>query len=158
MAELADGERRAFEPLFAALYPRALAVGKRRVPELAEDVAQSTLTRLFAHASDFEPGRPVLPWFYAICANEVRSALRRRGQRGDVEATEIVSEAATPEEELAEAELLRLLDAEMEKLDPDSAEAIGALLGRNPLPDVPSPTFRKRVSRAYQKLRRMIVP
>lgn len=78
MNRLADGDRTAFAPLFEALYPRALGVARRRLGEMdAEDVAQRTMTAVFARALEFTPGRPVLPWFYAIAANETHTIARR---------------------------------------------------------------------------------
>jgi RNA polymerase sigma-70 factor (ECF subfamily) len=67
MALLADGDRAAFDPLFRALYPRALRLAVARLgDDRGADAAQSALTKLFARASEFAAGRAVLPWFYAI--------------------------------------------------------------------------------------------
>jgi hypothetical protein len=45
------------------------------------------------------------------------------------------------------------LELAIDALDEESSEAICALLGRKPIPNIPAPTFRKRISRAYAKLR-----
>lgn len=79
MARLARGDRSAFDALYAALLPRAERLAAVRVGgSEAADVAQNALLRVFARASEFEPDRPCLPWFYAIVANEVRGANRQR--------------------------------------------------------------------------------
>lgn len=157
MARLANGERDAFDPLFRALYPRAIRLARARLGETtAADVAQSTMTKLFSRAAEFEAGRPVLPWFYAITANEVRAA-RRRGARKTTEdgiAVEVSTNDA--ERELIDHELRRALDTAIAALDAPSAEAIYALLGRGPAPTIAPEALRKRISRAYARLRMLM--
>lgn len=78
MSRLSQGERRAFDPLFRALYPRAVRLARVKLSEdHAADAAQSIMMKVFSRASEFEVGRPVLPWFYAVAANELHT-LRRR--------------------------------------------------------------------------------
>lgn len=155
MARLAQGDRTAFDPLYAALRPRALRFAQSRLGEAdAADAAQSALLRVFSRASEFVPGRPCLPWFYAIVANEIRAGARRRArERLDGGAPDLASPADDAESVLLAKELERALELAIADLDDESAEAIRAMLGRAPLPDVKPPTFRKRVSRAYAKLR-----
>lgn len=154
MARLAEGDRTAFDPLFAELCPRAQRAARRVLPAAtADDVAQSALERVFFRASEFEAGRPVLPWFYAIVGNEIRSVRRKRTHEALPEDLPDPANACTPDEALAGAELERALEAAIASLDDVSAEAIASLLGRAPPPSVPPPTFRKRVSRAYARLR-----
>jgi RNA polymerase sigma-70 factor (ECF subfamily) len=155
MARLADGDRGAFDPLFRALYPLAHRVACARLgPQRGEDVAQASLVKLFARAGDFEPGRPVLPWLYAVVANEVRADLRSptRTQEPIDAALEVAGESDTEAATIA-AELERALDNAIGALDASSAAAIAALLGRSPPLAVSSAAFRKRVSRAYARLR-----
>jgi RNA polymerase sigma-70 factor (ECF subfamily) len=162
MAALAQGERAAFDPLFRALYPRALRFARARVgPDQAADAAQSALARVFARAVDFTPGSPVLPWFYAIVANEAR-ALARRGARPvlDGERAAVAEAWASapedPERVLLDGELRRALDRAIEALDETSAGTIAALLGRSARPEIAAPAFRKRVSRAVARLRLLL--
>src|SRR6187401_3131830 len=78
MSRLAGGDRSAFDALYQALRPRALRLVTMRLGAgHAADVAQSALLNVFARASEFERGKPCLPWFYAVVANEIRSARRR---------------------------------------------------------------------------------
>jgi len=62
----------------------------------------------------------------------------------------------THEDALLERELLRALEQAIDELDDVSAEAIRAQLGRSVRPALESPTFRKRVSRAYLRLRLLL--
>ena len=151
MDRLSDGDRGAFEPLYEALRPRALRFARSRLDDAhAEDAAQATLLRVFARASEFERGRPVLPWFYAIAANEIRAIGRKKPiplEHGDRDPV------VDPEAELGDREIARALERAIADLDEESAQAILAVLERVPRPDAAPATFRKRVSRAYARLR-----
>lgn len=150
MDRLSDGDRGAFQPLYEALRPRAVRFARCRLDEAsAEDAAQAALLRVFSRASEFEAGRPVLPWFYAIAANEVRAIARKKAIAIEDDRTPPVD----PEAELCDREIARALERAIGDLDEDSAQAILAVLERAPRPDAAPATFRKRVSRAYARLR-----
>ena len=160
MARAANGDRTALHPLFAALHTRALRLARRSLPEdQAMDAAQAIVTKVFARAIDFEPGRPALPWFYAIASGELRTLTRRRNmsrtRSGDADAVEAIPAASTPEDELLDAEVRGALQRAIALLDGPSAEAIAELLGER-APNVPRATFRKRLSRAIARLRIMM--
>jgi RNA polymerase sigma factor (sigma-70 family) len=159
MARLAQGERAAFDPLFRALYPRAIRLARRELgPDRAADAAQSVLMKLFARAGEFCAGKPVLPWFYAIAASELRT-MRRRGiaeRRRDAAETlaDQLPGQDDQEGELVARELHESLARAIASLDDDSAAAINSMLHGTERPKVTSAAaFRKRVSRAYARLR-----
>jgi RNA polymerase sigma factor (sigma-70 family) len=160
MARLARGERDAFDPLFDALRPRAFGLARARLGDAARanDVAQSALLRVFAHASEFVPGRPVLPWFYAIVANEVQSARRRLAREVPLDPARAANAASPddPERALVERELRAALERALECLDDGSAAAIHAVLDGADRPTIAPAAFRKRVSRAYARLRALL--
>lgn len=156
MGRLARGDRSAFDPLYTVLRPRAVRLAEARLGKSeAADVAQTALLKVFSRASEFIPGRPCLPWFYAIVANEIRSCQRQGAKfkvdEGTVERA--VDDVPSAEDQLLAHELERALDLAVESLDEDGANAIRAVLARGPVPNVNPVTFRKRVSRAYAKLR-----
>lgn len=158
MASLADGDRSAFDPLFVALHPRAVALARMRLdPSDADDAAQQTLVNVFARASEFAAGRAVLPWFYAIAANEVHAVARRRARarsrEGEDALADAVAATADPEAELVREELRASVRAAIAALDDASAQAIRALLGEGPPAHVAPAALRKRISRAYARLR-----
>jgi RNA polymerase sigma-70 factor (ECF subfamily) len=164
MARLADGDRSAFDPLFRAFHPRALRLARLRLPEAdAVDAAQAALEKVFARASEFTPGRPSLPWFYAVAANEVHALARRArvaNARDGESAVDAMRAASDPEQDVAKAELRAAVTTAVESLDPASAAAIAALLG-DAAPAAVSPgvspaAHRKRVSRAYARLRHLL--
>jgi RNA polymerase sigma factor (sigma-70 family) len=155
MSRLANGDRSAFEPLYIALRTRARRLASMKVGETsADDVTQSALLRVFARASEFTPGKPCLPWFYAIVVNEIRAAQRKDARLVpsplDDDAIASFDDA---ESQMIERELGRALELAIESLDDDAARAIAAVLGRASMPACAPATFRKRVSRAYAKLR-----
>jgi len=51
---------------------------------LAEDVFQNTFVQVFQKAGQFEDGRKVRPWLYAIATHQAIDALRRQGRRSAV--------------------------------------------------------------------------
>jgi RNA polymerase sigma factor (sigma-70 family) len=161
MDRLAQGEREAFDPLFRALYPRSLRLARARLPgDQAADAAQAILMKIFAHASDFEPGKPMLPWFYAIAANELRATRRKNASQEARSAPEEdaarLRAADDPERLFLERELQRSIAGAIAELDDTSAKAIASLLDEQPCIDVGAAAFRKRVSRAYARLRLLL--
>lgn len=157
MARLADGDRAAFDPLFRALHPRALRVARARLDgDRAREAAQSALVKVFARASEFEAGRPALPWFYAVVANEVRAQSRARGASARHVELGALASHDDPERLLLDRELRRALDRAIDALDLEAVEAIDALLGNAPRPAIAPAAFRKRVSRMYARLRLLL--
>jgi RNA polymerase sigma-70 factor, ECF subfamily len=158
MSRLAQGEREAFDPLFRALYPRAMRLACLELsPDQAADAAQSVLMKVFARAGEFQAGKPVLPWFYAIAANELRTHHRRSTAQRRRTAEETLAADLPgpddPERDLVERELHDSLARAIASLDDDSARAIASLLHGAERPSVTATAFRKRVSRAYARLR-----
>ena len=49
--------------------------------DLADDVFQNTFVQVYVKIRQYEPGRPVRPWLYAIATNQAIDALRRRTGR-----------------------------------------------------------------------------
>jgi RNA polymerase sigma-70 factor (ECF subfamily) len=156
MDRLSDGDRAAFGPLYEALRPRAVRFARGRVGDgHAEDVAQTTLLRVFARASEFQRGRAVLPWFYAIAANEARTA-QRRLRSSATSMDQMPRAAPDPEYELCQQEMRRAVDRAIADLDDDAAHAILSALEEAPHPNLKPATFRKRLSRAYARLRMIL--
>jgi RNA polymerase sigma factor (sigma-70 family) len=126
----------------------------------AADCAQSVMMKVFARAREFETGRPALPWFYAVAANELRTFDRRnaRRQRTTVDESRAneVQGADDPERLLLQQELRSCLERAVASLDENSAEAIACMLDDRPGPNLSASAFRKRVSRAYAKLRLLL--
>lgn len=80
MAAYVQGDRRAFQVLFAQLGPRVHAFFKRcfREPGVADDLFQTTFMKLHRSRNDYQSGRPLRPWLFAIAARVRLDELRRR--------------------------------------------------------------------------------
>ncbi len=152
LTALADGDRGAFDGVFAVAWPvlRSLAVRLLADPAEAEDAAQRALLKLFNHASRFDPDRDALPWVLTFGINECRT-VRRRKSRRRTEALE--REPATesgPEDEMVRADLLEALRAVVGTLTEADQAALGL---RASEPSVAPATQRKRKQRALGRLR-----
>lgn len=161
MSRLSQGERAAFDPLFRALHPRALRMARLELPDdQAADAAQSMLIKVFARASEFESGKAVLPWFYALAANELHTVVRRRAtdqrRHAQEELAHRLAADGDPERALLERELREALACSIASLDEDGADAIASMLDERERPKIAASAFRKRVSRAYARIRLLL--
>jgi RNA polymerase sigma-70 factor (ECF subfamily) len=52
--------------------------------DLADDVFQNTFVQLYTKLHQYEAGRPVRPWLYAIATNQAIDALRRQNRHQTV--------------------------------------------------------------------------
>lgn len=152
LTALADGDRDAFDEVFALAWPvlRSLSIRLLSDRAEAEDAAQRALLKLFHHASSFDPERDALPWVLTFGINECRT-VRRRNTRRRIEA--LLHEPAAdsgPEDALMHADLLEALNDVVGTL----TEADQAALGLRPCDDTVAPaTRRKRKQRALDRLR-----
>jgi RNA polymerase sigma-70 factor (ECF subfamily) len=73
---------------------------------LADDVFQNTFLQLWVKSDQYESGRPVRPWLYAIATNQAVDALRRNGRHSAASLDQTVRN--TPEGEVRS--LLDLLE------------------------------------------------
>jgi RNA polymerase sigma-70 factor, ECF subfamily len=124
MARYCDGDRAAFDALYATVAPRLLGflvqlVGDRA---LAEDVMQETLLKLHEARALYVRGADPVPWIYTIARHTAFDELRRR-QRARVR---LVTDDARPPPE-PRAELSGAPEAARREVDPAGAEALAAL-------------------------------
>ena len=156
MVRLAEGDRGAFDAVFAGLWPELLAFVRAAMsghPD-AEDLAQQTLLKIFFRISDFDTRRDGVAWAFGIAIYEVRT-LRRKWQRR----REVSADAAgpardqgpTPEAMLIESDLRRALAKSFGELtEADRA----ALLPEGAIElTVSAAALRKRRQRALARLR-----
>ncbi|VTR99318.1 rna polymerase ecf-type sigma factor : RNA polymerase, sigma-24 subunit, ECF subfamily OS=Isosphaera pallida (strain ATCC 43644 / DSM 9630 / IS1B) GN=Isop_0099 PE=4 SV=1: Sigma70_r2: Sigma70_r4_2 [Gemmata massiliana] len=93
LTRLRAGERDVFGTLVRR-YERELFGYLRRYlgdDDLADDVFQNTFVQVYLKIQQYEPGRPVRPWLYAIATNQAIDALRRRNRRADQRADAVTS-------------------------------------------------------------------
>ncbi|HVT14852.1 MAG TPA: sigma factor [Thermoanaerobaculia bacterium] len=156
LEQLADGDREAFHPVFVRLWPLLRGFAVRCLPrDEAEDAAQEALLRVFARAAEFDRRRDALSWVLGIAAYEIRSARQRRRRRRESPADVLAERPAagrSPEAAAVAGDLERALAAALAALPSRDAETLLAY-ARGDRPDLPGPTFRKRVQRALGRLR-----
>ncbi|MDC0745453.1 RNA polymerase sigma factor [Polyangium mundeleinium] len=158
MVRLADGDRSAFDPVYAAVWPvlRRFAARAMRSEADAEDAAQAALIKVFSRASEFDATRDARSWILGIVAYECRTlrqkARRRREELGGIEELGPLArtDEGTPEERVIAQDLQ---EAALEALGTLGAEDVDTL--RRVLADErpEGATFRKRVERAMRRLR-----
>ena len=164
LARLADGDRDAFHPVFVALAPVLRRFVRRHLdgPE-AEDVAQDTLVKVFARASQFDRERDALAWILGIAVWEVRTARRKRQRRREESLEPKASSlrpdpAPTPEEAAIARALDATLDEALSALSPRDRETLRAYARDERTSGVGAAAFRKRVERGLARLRRIVAP
>lgn len=160
MVRLADGDRRAFEPLFRALLPVLGAFTGRLLgdPAEAQDAAQEALIAVFRRAGEFDPERDALSWIYGIAAYRCKTVRKKHVRRREISCRTQDLEAvraawAGPEEDLLWQERISAAAGAFDDLSPMDREAIRAAFGEGPRPKIPAATFRKRLERALRRLR-----
>jgi RNA polymerase sigma factor (sigma-70 family) len=160
MQRLADGDRSAFDPLFAALWPLLSAFCRRATgsPADGDDAAQEALVKVFARASSFDQERDAVTWALAIAAWECRTVRRRATRRREQQIDATRDPASTDpraDEMILSRQLAAAAGEALGALAPQDAATILASLGGDPdtRPPVPPATFRKRLERALVRLR-----
>jgi RNA polymerase sigma factor (sigma-70 family) len=156
LARLGAGDRSAFAEVYAAIWPLVRSFAGKAVVERADadDVAQTALLKIFARASEFDPGRDAVAWVLGVVAWEVKT-LRQRVRRRREEPAELATEPRTeltPEDVLIDRDLeaaALIVLGTLREADIATLEAV-----RNgERPDVAPATFRKRLERALCRFR-----
>jgi RNA polymerase sigma factor (sigma-70 family) len=156
MCALADGDRSAFDAVFAALWPVLRRFAERALPDpaAAEDAAQSALVKLFARAADFDPARDALSWALGIAAYECRTARKKRARRREelgAAFPDHLPVVQSPEDVVIDADLQAAAVAIVGHLRPiDSITLLAAARGERET----SSLFRKRLERALSRFRK----
>jgi RNA polymerase sigma-70 factor (ECF subfamily) len=156
LTALARGERAAFDPLFGRLWPLVRSFAARCLSAVeADDAAQESLLRVFFRASEFDPSRDALAWVLGVAAWQIRThrtRSRRRREAPEAEVPNRVDGGPSPEQSAIIRDLALALDRSLSELPPADAATLLAY-ARGERPDLPGPTFRKRVQRALARLR-----
>jgi RNA polymerase sigma-70 factor (ECF subfamily) len=128
-----SGETAAFGELVRRFQRELYAYLRRYLGHeaLAEDVFQNTFLQVYQKASQFEDGRKIRPWLYAIATHQAIDALRRQNRRVTVSLDQITSsaegEVGAWSETLAAAEAEPLAGLELSEQRQRVRSAIEAL-------------------------------
>jgi RNA polymerase sigma-70 factor, ECF subfamily len=165
MADAADGDRSAIDPLFHALWPIVHRYAARFLGDnaLAEDAAQEALVKLFAQVDRYDRTRDALTWALTHTTwqcRTVRRRVQRRGEvaaeaAGDMEGRTAARDAIDGRALAEDRELVRAATAALSTLAPRDAEVIVAALTDDDAlrRELEPATFRKRLERALARLR-----
>lgn len=158
LAALADGERRAFDPAYRTLWPLLVRFVSAVSGDgnLAEEIAQRAMLKIFSRVVTFDPSRDALAWSMTIALNEYRSYRRRRANA--VSALDESALSQIPENDTPEAIAIRdsLREAAREilaTLRQADQETIIAAIYEGSRPAVTAAAFRKRLQRALANAR-----
>jgi RNA polymerase sigma-70 factor, ECF subfamily len=155
MARLADGDRSAFDFVFATLRPLLEGFARRlsRTSADAEDAAQHALLKVFEQAHRYDPAKDVAAWALAITAHECHAVRRkRRAEAPDTGSETIPSPRPDPEAAAIDRDLMVAASEALGSLRSEDAETLAAAW-RGERPPIPPTAFRKRVQRATERLR-----
>jgi RNA polymerase sigma-70 factor (ECF subfamily) len=166
MVAYQQGDLGAFEELYRALRPRLMGylLLLVRNPSRVDDLLQETFLQLHRSRRTYMPGRPVMPWAFAIARHvhlaDVRA--RSRTRRQEYVASDALPEIPVPAEADGLADRDRLQQA-LRLLPADQVEAvvlnqvwgftfeeIGGMLG------IRSVTAKVRAFRAMKRLREIL--
>ena len=155
LTSLADGDRQAFEPVFARLWPVVHALAARYLPAIdVDDAAQNALLKLFERATEFDPERDAVAWAIGIAMWEIRTVRRRAWRRRDTsgldEAADLLLSTASPEERAIAANLAAAIGQTLATLRPEDRDA---LLRYARDERMVGAGFRKRLQRARERMR-----
>jgi RNA polymerase sigma-70 factor, ECF subfamily len=124
MARYCDGDRAAFDALYAAVAPRLRGFVMQLVGDraLADDVLQETLLKLHEARAFYVRGADPVPWIFTIARHTAFDELRKR-KRARVR---LVEDDSRPPPE-PRAELSGAAEQARPSDDPAGAEALAAL-------------------------------
>lgn len=161
MADLADGKRSAFRPLFQSALPVVQRFATRFLgdPVEADDAAQAAMLKVFERASTFRAGAEAMTWILTIAAYECRTIRQRTRRRRIDPASETVLAAVahdtgTPEQAAVGNDLTFKVRDLLEGLSDVDQSAILVVLEDRERPDVDGATFRKRLQRALRRFKK----
>ena len=155
LTRLADGDRPAFEPVFALLWPVVHALAARYLPPIdVDDAAQNALLKLFERATEFDAERDAVAWAIGLAMWEIRTVRRRAWRRRDTgaldDAADLAMNAVSPEERAIAANLAAAIGQTLATLRPEDRDA---LLRYARDERTVGAGFRKRLQRARERMR-----
>ena len=168
LAQVADGDRGAFEALYRRYHPRLYGYLLRllRRPEVVDEAINDTLFVVWQKASGFAGASRVSTWIFGIAYRKGLKALARIDRRGsELDAETSLDQIAEggPERDLATRELAREVTAALVRLPPDQ-RAVVEMTYYQELPyreiaaimDCPVNTVKTRMFHARRRLRELL--
>jgi len=160
LLRLADGDRAAFDPIYEMTWPLVNCFASKMIssPIEAEDVAQIALMKVFSRATEFRRDGDALSWILGITAFECKTSRQKvRRRKEHFHADQVVSTQAdsslSAEERLIDRDLELAVEEVLNGLSVQDQETIRIAIHQIERPDMRAATFRKRLERAFGRLR-----
>jgi RNA polymerase sigma-70 factor (ECF subfamily) len=160
MIRLADGDRQAFETIYAAAWPLVHNFARKllNASSEAEDVAQHALMKVFSRANEFRIDGDAFSWILGITSYECKTARNKvKRRKEDFDSDEVIQDlpqlTLSADEKLIEESTEKALQEVLSELSPEDRDTILIAIHDLERPDLPAATFRKRVQRAMDRLR-----
>jgi RNA polymerase sigma-70 factor (ECF subfamily) len=156
MIRLADGDRSAFDQVYADLWPVVTSFcGKMLSGADAEDAAQQALLKVFSRASSFDRMGDAFTWAITIAAWEVRTVRKQmaRSRTTFVEGYDSADPAESPEVRISREQLVTVARQVLGTLSESDQQTLVATFNDEGPATVPGATFRKRRERALVRLK-----
>ena len=161
MVQLADGDRSAFNAVFASLFPVVQSFALKYIGNRvdAEDIAQQTLVKLFSQVHNYNKSSDALAWVLTIAMFECKTLRqkyrrKREDQWTDESISAQVADTPSPEQRYIDKDLkeaaMKLL-AELKVQDQETI--LTAIWDHDRPPNMAAATFRKRLQRSLESLR-----
>ncbi|HBN78607.1 MAG TPA: RNA polymerase subunit sigma-70 [Planctomycetaceae bacterium] len=179
MIRIQTGDNTAFDEL-VALHQRPLIgyfVRNTRDWQLAEDLSQETLLRVYNQAWDYLPVGRFKPWMYRVARNLLIDNVRKRShdalirayqtrnEENDTGLSRIAGEFATPEEKLNDQEFCEIVDQMLEEIPEEQRQTfvLHHYVGLNlaevaEIMDANAATTKSRLRLAREKLQDKLRP
>lgn len=154
MARLADGDREVFARVFDVLWGpiHRLCASLLKNDADAADAAQESMQKILERASDYDKGRPAMPWAMAIGAWECRTLMRKRARRREIQEPGHELAGLDPEEAFVQRDLGAAAVAALGELSDADRETLIASFW-DEAASVSGATLRKRRERAITRLK-----
>jgi RNA polymerase sigma-70 factor (ECF subfamily) len=158
-----EGDRAAFAPLFALVWPIVLRYCSRALPDEkdAEDAAQEGLLKVFSRIEDFDRQRDGLAWILGIASFEIKTIRKRKMRRREGNCDCLLSTPSleeSAEDAATERQMRSLLPAAFDRLSAQDQAIVQEILHGSPANSEPGSgpigaLERKRKQRAIERLR-----
>jgi RNA polymerase sigma-70 factor (ECF subfamily) len=156
MIRLADGDRSAFDGVFAGLWPVVAVFCAKALPGSdAEDAAQLALVKIFDRSSTFDRDGDALTWALAIATWEIRTIRKRqtRSRTAELHESDCVTPETGPDRLAEEREIVAAARAVLETLSESDQQTLLATFSEDAPENVAGATLRKRRQRAIARLK-----
>lgn len=157
LKKLKNGEREAFDPVVNSVSSLLRGFAKKSLNDQndVEDVVQQILFKVFSRVMDFDSSKDGLPWILAIAHYEILTFRKKTIRRAEksIEQSHEIKSTTDIENEAIEKSLIQSVNELLKEMESKDREVILAKMHDYSLEGINPATYRKRLQRAFEKLR-----